>query len=155
MITEGAIAPDFTLPRDGGGTVTLSALRGRPVVLFAYGKDGTPTCTSEVKAFDSLLPGFRAKGAEVLGLSKDSVRTHDRFVAKEGLGLTLLSDHGGHLMEDWGTHGEKLFFGKMVTGVLRTTFLIDAEGRFARIWKVDRVKDHAAEVLAALDGSAG
>ena len=152
MIAEGQTAPDFTLPRDGGGSVTLSSLRGHPVVLFTYGKDGTPTCTNEVLEFDALLPEFTAAGATVLGLSKDPVKSHDRFVAKQGLKVTLLSDNGGHVMEDWGSHGEKLFFGKMLTGVLRTTFLIDAEGRIARIWKVDKVKGHAAEVLAAVRG---
>ena len=147
---QGQIAPDFTLMRDGGGAVTLSALRPSKVVLFAYGGDGTPTCTNEVLAFNALLPAFRTAGAEVLGLSKDSVKSHDRFKAKLGIGLILASDLGGRMMEDWGVFGEKLFFGKLVQGVLRATFLIDGAGRIARIWKVDRVKGHAAEVLAAV-----
>lgn len=149
---EGTPAPDFTLPAGGGAQVTLSALRGRPVVLFAYGKDGTPACTNEVQEFDALLPRFRAVGAEVLGLSKDPVKSHDRFAARHGLSVTLLSDHGGHVMEDWGCHGQKLFFGKTVTGVLRHSFLIGADGRIARLWKVEKAKGHAAEVLAALEG---
>ena len=152
MITEGQNAPDFTLPRDGGGTVTLSALRPQPVVLFTYGKDGTPTCTNEVMEFNALADAFRAAGAVVLGLSKDPVKSHDRFIAKQGITLPLLSDHGSTVMEDWGAHGEKLFFGKMVTGVLRTTFLIGGDGTVKKIWKVDKVKGHAAEVLAALAG---
>lgn len=145
----GDIAPDFTLPRSGGGTVTLSALRPARVVIFAYGKDGSPTCTTAVKDFEALLPEFAARGVEVLGLSKDPVRSHERFAAKQGLTLPLLSDHGGHLMEDWGLFGEKLFFGKTVQGVLRGTLLIGGDGRVVQRWKVERVKDHAAEVLAA------
>ncbi|NTT85099.1 peroxiredoxin [Tabrizicola fusiformis] len=152
MIAEGQPAPDFTLPRDGGGTVTLSSLRPQPVVLFTYGKDGTPTCTNEVMEFNALADAFRAAGAVVLGLSKDPVKTHDRFIAKQGITLPLLSDHGGSVMEQWGSHGEKLFFGKMVTGVLRTTFLIGGDGIVRKIWKVDKVKGHAAEVLSALAG---
>jgi peroxiredoxin Q/BCP len=150
MISTGTPAPDFTLPASGGQTVTLSALRGKPVVLFMYGKDGTPTCTNEVMEFQALLPQFQAAGVTVLGLSKDPVKTHDKFVIKQGLTLTLLSDHGTKVMEAWDSHGEKLFFGKQVVGVLRNTFLIDAQGQVARIWKVDKVKDHAAEVLAAV-----
>jgi len=152
MIAEGQPTPDFTLPRDGGGTVTLSSLRPQPVVLFTYGKDGTPTCTNEVMEFNALTDAFRAAGAVVLGLSKDPVKTHDRFIAKQGITLPLLSDHGGSVMEQWGAHGEKLFFGKMVTGVLRTTFLIGGDGIVRKIWKVDKVKGHAAEVLSALAG---
>jgi peroxiredoxin Q/BCP len=153
MIAEGQIAPDFTLPRDGGGQLTLSALRGGQVVLFAYGKDGTPTCTNEVMEFNVLHADFQALGVTVLGLSKDSARAHDKFVAKMGITLPLLSDKDGHMMEDWGLHGEKLFFGKLVQGVLRQTVQIDPSGRIARIWAVDRVKGHAAEVLAHLGGS--
>ncbi len=152
MISEGTAAPDFTLPATGGASVTLSALRGKRVVLFAYGKDGTPTCTNEVLDFEAHLPAFTAAGVTVLGLSKDPLKTHEKFAAKHGLRLTLLSDHGGQVMEDWGAHGEKLFFGKMVTGVLRQTFLIEADGTIGRIWKVEKVKDHAAEVLAAVTG---
>lgn len=150
MVSVGDIAPDFTLLRDGGGSVTLSALRPKPVLLVAYGKDGTPACTDEIREFDALLPQFRALGVEVFALSKDPVRSHDRFVAKEGLSLPLLSDHGGHVMEDWGFFGEKIFFGKLVQGVLRATVLIGGDGKVRQRWKVDKVKGHAAEVLAAL-----
>lgn len=148
MISPGDHAPDFTLPRTGGGTVTLSALRPSPVVLFAYGKDGSPTCTDAVRDFDALLPQFAALGVAVLGLSKDPIRSHDRFAAKQGLSLPLLSDHDGHLMEDWGLFGEKLFFGKRVRGVLRATLLIGADGRVLERWRVERVKGHAEAVLA-------
>ena len=147
---QGQLAPEATLNRDGGGRVTLSALRPSRVVLFTYGRDGTPTCTNQVMEFNALQADFRATGTEVVGLSKDSVKSHDRFKAKTGIGLILASDHGGTMMEEWGAFGEKLFFGKLVQGVLRSTFLIDGAGRIERIWKVDRVKGHAAEVLAAV-----
>lgn len=148
MVTAGEMAPDFTLDRDGGSTVTLSALRPRPVVIFTYGGDGTPTCTNEVMEFNALHDDFRASGVDVFGLSKDSVKSHDKFIAKMAITLPLLSDKDGHMMEDWGAFGEKLFFGKLVQGVLRSTFYIDGNGKLAKVWKVDRVKGHAAEVLA-------
>ena len=150
MITEGTMAPDFTLNRDGGGTVILSALRPRPVVLFTYGGDGTPTCTNEVMQFNALHAEFQAAGVVVIGLSKDSVKSHDKFIAKMAITLPLASDHGGQMMEDWEAFGEKLLFGKPVQGVLRQTYLIDGTGRIVKIWKVDRVKGHAAEVLACV-----
>lgn len=151
-VVQGQMAPDFTLPRDGGTSVTLSSLRPARVVLFTYGGDGTPTCTNEVMDFNTHLAEFAAAGVTVLGLSKDSVAKHDKFVAKMGINFPLLSDKDGHMMEDWGAFGEKLFFGKLVQGVLRSTFLIDGEGRVAHIWKVEKVKGHAAEVLAAVKG---
>ena len=154
MITQGQPAPDFTLKRDGGAMVNLSALRHAPVVIFSYGGDGTPTCTNEVMEFNGLAPEFQALGVKVLGLSKDTVAKHDKFIVKMGIVLPLLSDHGGRMMEDWGAFGEKLFFGKTVRGVLRQTFLIDGAGTMAMIWKVDRVKGHAAEVLAHLRSGA-
>lgn len=150
MPDAGMIAPDFTLPATGGRSVTLSALRPQPVVLFAYGKDGSPTCTSAIMDFNALWPQFQALGVMVLGVSKDPVRTHERFAAKQSVRLALLSDQGGRMMEDWGLFGEKLFFGKQVQGVLRATLLIGGDGRVLRRWQVDRVKDHAQAVLAAV-----
>jgi peroxiredoxin Q/BCP len=151
-IALGQMAPDFTLPRDGGALVTLSSLRPKPVVLFAYGADGTPSCTNQVMDFNALLPEFADLGVAVLGLSKDSVAKHDKFIAKMGIKMPLLSAKDTQMMESWGAFGEKLFFGKLVQGVLRSTFLIDGAGKIAHIWKVDKVKDHAAEVLAHLKG---
>jgi peroxiredoxin Q/BCP len=151
-IALGQMAPDFTLPRDGGALVTLSSLRPKPVVLFAYGADGTPSCTNQVMDFNALLPEFAALGVAVLGLSKDSVAKHDKFIAKMGIKMPLLSAKDTQMMESWGAFGEKLFFGKLVQGVLRSTFLIDGAGKIAHIWKVGKVKGHAAEVLAHLKG---
>lgn len=151
-IAEGQMAPDFSLPRDGGGIVTLSALRPSPVVLFTYGADGTPSCTNEVMDFNALALEFAKAGVQVLGLSKDTVTNHNKFIAKMGIVLPLLSDKDARTMEDWGAFGQKLFFGKLVHGVLRSTFLIDAQGRIAKMWKVDKVKGHGAEVLAHVKG---
>ena len=149
MISAGDLAPDVKMNRDGGGTIRLANLRPGRVVLVSDG-DGTPNCTNEVMDFNGLLADFAAAGVTVVGLSKDSVKSHDKFIAKMGIAMALASDHGGRLMEDWGAFGEKLFFGKLVQGVLRTTFLIGGDGRVQKIWKVDRVKGHAAEVLAFL-----
>ena len=149
VIAEGAQVTPVTLARDGGGMVSLSDFPGQKIVLFTYGGDGTPTCTNEVMQFDALRADFESAGVVVIGLSKDSVKSHDKFIIKQGISLILASDHGGTMMKDWGAFGEKLFFGKLVQGVLRSTFLI-VDGRIARIWKVDRVKGHAAEVLAAV-----
>ena len=150
MITAGEPAPDFTLPRDGGGSITLSSLRPAPVVIFAYGGDGTPSCTNEIMEFNALLPAFSQAGCTVIGVSKDSVPKHDAFIAKMGLGLILASDKDGQMMENWGAFGEKMFFGKQVVGVLRSSFLIDGAGLVVKLWSVNRVKDHAAAVLAAV-----
>ena len=152
LVTQGQMAPDFTLPRDGGALVTLSALRPARVVVFTYGADGTPSCTNEVMDFNALLPEFAALGVVVLGLSKDSVAKHDKFIAKMGIKMPLLSDKDSQMMESWGAFGEKLFFGKLVQGVLRSTFLIDEAGKIAHIWKVDKVNGHADAVLAHLKG---
>ena len=148
----GAPAPDFALPSGTGETLRLSDLRGQRVVLFAYGADGTSACTAEIRDFQSLAADFAALGVRLLGVSKDSVEKHAKFATKEGLTLTLLSDKGGAMMEGWNAYGRKIFFGKEVVGVLRTTFLIGADGRIERIWKVEKVKGHAAEVLAAVRG---
>jgi peroxiredoxin Q/BCP len=150
QLTEGQMAPDLTLPRDGGSLVTLSALRGTAVVIFSYGGDGTPTCTTEVMDFNARTTDFAALGVTVMGLSKDSVAKHEKFRTKMGITLPLLSDKDTQVMEAWGAFGEKLFFGKQVLGVLRQTFLIDATGKLEKIWAVDRVKGHADEVLAYL-----
>jgi peroxiredoxin Q/BCP len=150
QLTEGQMAPDLTLPRDGGSLVTLSALRGTAVVIFSYGGDGTPTCTTEVMDFNARTTDFAALGVTVMGLSKDSVAKHEKFRTKMGITLPLLSDKDSQVMEAWGAFGEKLFFGKMVQGVLRSTVLIRPGGQIAQIWKVDKVKGHAGHVLAAL-----
>ncbi|MGL6208475.1 MAG: peroxiredoxin [Paracoccaceae bacterium] len=150
MITEGQIAPDFTLPRDGGSLLTLSALRPGKVVLYFYPKDDTPGCTLEAQDFTAQLPAFTAAGATVIGVSKDSVKAHDKFCKKHGLGITLVSDEAGHTCEDYGVWLEKSMYGKTYMGIERTTVLIDGGGLVARVWNKVSVKGHADDVLASV-----
>ncbi|NBD29739.1 MAG: thioredoxin-dependent thiol peroxidase [Alphaproteobacteria bacterium] len=146
----GSPAPDFTLPRDGGGQVTLSDHAGGPVVLFFYPKDNTPGCTKEAIAFTGLLEDFAASDATVLGISKDSVKKHENFVAKYELKVALLSDAEGDVCETYGVWGEKKMYGKTFEGITRTTVLVDAGGRIARVWPKVKVDGHADEVLEAV-----
>ena len=149
MITAGATAPDFTPPRDGGTDITLSALRPGKVVLYFYPKDDTPGCTLEAQDFTARLADFTAAGTTVIGVSKDSVKAHDKFCKKHGLSIILASDEAGHTCEDYGVWLEKSMYGKTYMGVERTTFLIDGTGKVARVWNKVSVKGHADEVLAA------
>lgn len=148
-LTTGDIAPDFTLPQDGGDPVTLSDHRGGPVVLYFYPKDSTPGCTTEALDFSALLPEFHALGAQVFGISKDSLKRHENFRAKQGLRVALLSDADADVCEQYGTWGEKKNYGRTYMGITRSSFLINAEGKIARIWTKVRVKGHADEVLSA------
>lgn len=142
-------APDFTLPRDGGGSVTLSALRPAPVVLFFYPRDDTPGCTTENKDFSALLDDFTAAGVQVFGISKEDIARHDKFRDKHGLRAPLLSDADTTVCEDYGVWKEKSMYGKTFHGIERSTFLIDGDGRIARIWARVKVPGHAQEVLEA------
>ena len=148
-LNEGMSAPDFTLPTDGGGSLTLSSLRGRKVVLYAYPQDDTTSCTNEALSFDALRDDFAAAGATVLGISPDSVKRHDKFKQKYGLKLTLVSDEERKAIEAYGLWVEKQMYGRHYMGVERSTFLIDAAGKIARVWAKVRVKGHAEAVLAA------
>ena len=143
-------APDFTLPRDGGGEVSLSDLRGSKVVLFFYPKDDTPGCTKESIGFSADVEAFEAAGAKVFGISKDPVASHDKFVKKHGLAVPLLSDAEGSVCEDYGVWKEKKMYGKTFMGIERSTFLIDADGKIARVWPKVKVDGHVAEVLDAV-----
>lgn len=150
MIAVGTTAPDFTLPRDGDTMITLSALRPGKVVLYFYPKDDTPGCTLEAQDFTARLADFTAAGATVIGVSKDSPKSHDKFCKKYGLSIVLASDEGGHTCEDYGVWLEKSMYGKTYLGVQRTTVLIDGTGKVARVWDKVSVKGHADEVLAAV-----
>ncbi len=143
-------APDFTLPRAGGGEVTLSDLRGKPVVLFFYPRDDTPGCTKESIGFSEHLQSFADAGAEIFGISKDPLSKHEKFIARHGLTVPLLSDAEGHVCEDYGVWKEKVNYGRRYMGIERSTFLIDAEGRIARIWRKVRVAGHVEDVLEAV-----
>lgn len=142
----GDTAPDFTLPTDGGGSLSLSSLRGTPVVLYFYPKDSTPGCTVESRDFARLYEDFRKAGAEVVGLSKCSVKKHDNFKTKECLPFTLASDDA-QVCEAYGQWVEKSMYGKKYMGINRSTFLIDAEGKIAHIWPKVKIEGHAEEVL--------
>ena len=150
MIDAGQTTPDFTLPRDGGADITLSSLKGGPVVLYFYPRDDTPGCTTEANDFTAMLPDFIAAGATVIGVSKDTVAKHEKFIAKHDLGVILVSDAEGDLCETYGTWVEKNMYGKKSMGIQRATVLIDAEGVVARVWPKVKVAGHAAEVLEAV-----
>lgn len=149
MPQEGSPAPDFTLPTDGDGTLTLSSLRGKPVVLFFYPKDDTPGCTVEAKDFARLHDDFTQAGAVVLGMSKCSVKKHDKFKEKHCLPFPLVSDDA-QICEDYGVWVEKSMYGKKYMGINRATFLIDAQGNIARIWPKVKIEGHAEDVLEAV-----
>lgn len=152
MATTGDMAPDFTLPATGGGDVTLSALRPKKVVLYFYPKDDTPGCTTEGIDFTRLAKDFEAADTVVIGVSKDSVASHEKFCAKHGLGVTLVSDEGGDVCERYGVWGEKNMYGKTFMGIDRSTFLIGADGRIATEWRKVKVPGHAEAVLEAARG---
>ena len=151
MPDTGQTAPDFTLPRDGGDRITLSALRPAPVVLFFYPRDDTSGCTREAIAFTALQGEFEAAGARVLGISKDTVAKHDKFRDKHDLGIPLLSDAEADICEQYGVWKEKSMYGKKFWGIERSTFLIDGSGQIARVWRKVKVPGHAEEVLEAVN----
>lgn len=146
---EGDLAPEFDLPTDGGGRLGSAALKGRPYVLYLYPKDDTSGCTSEALAFTAAMYEFRALGVEVVGLSKDSVKSHDKFKAKHGLGFPLVSDEEGGLVEALGAWVEKSMYGRKYMGIDRSTFLVDKDGRIVRSWRKVKVPGHVEEVLEA------
>ena len=150
MIEIGTQAPDFTLPRDGGEMLSLSALRPKAVVLYFYPKDDTSGCTREAVDFTALGAEFAAAGAMVVGVSKDSAAKHDKFVAKHALGVALVSDEDSDLCERYGVWVEKSMYGKSYMGIERASFLIDGAGVVRAIWRKVKVHGHAAEVLDAV-----
>lgn len=154
-LEAGAPAPDFTLPKDGGGEVSLSGLRGKAVVLYFYPKDDTSGCTKEAVAFTAALPEFEAAGATILGVSRDPVAKHEKFKTKHDLGVTLLSDEAGDVCEAYGVWVEKSMYGKKYMGIERATFLIDSEGQVAQVWRKVKVPGHAEAVLKAVNSLTG
>lgn len=146
----GQPAPSFTLPRDGGAEVSLADYAGQIVVLYFYPKDDTPGCTTEAIDFSTDSEAFAKAGAVVLGVSRDSVKKHEKFRDKHSLKVALLADEDGAVCEAYGVWGEKSMYGRTYMGIDRTTFLIGPDGRIARVWEKVKVKDHAAEVLAAV-----
>ena len=146
---EGKKAPDFTAPTDGGGKLKLSELRGKPVVLYFYPKDDTSGCTAEACSFRDNAAAFKKLKAQVVGVSKDSVASHDKFKKKYELPFTLASDAEGKVCEAYGTWVEKSMYGRKYMGIERATFLIDEKGVIRNIWHKVKVPGHVDEVLAA------
>jgi len=150
VVERGSQAPDFALPSDDAGNVTLSGLRGRKVVLYFYPKDDTSGCTTQACALRDEMPRFDAVDAVVLGVSPDSVASHARFREKYGLNFPLLSDQDHAVAEAYGVWKEKSMYGRTYMGIERSTFLIDEEGVVLEAWRKVKPKDHAEWVTAAL-----
>lgn len=151
-VTENSTAPDFTLPTDGGGEVSLAALRGKNVVIYFYPKDDTPGCTVEARDFTDIAGDFDAANTIVIGISKDTVAKHDKFKAKHDLTVILASDEDGTVCNLFGVWVEKKNYGRTYMGIERSTFLIDTEGTIRQVWRKVRVKAHAETVLTAAQG---
>lgn len=145
----GAAAPLFTLPRDGGGTVSLEEFQGRKVVLYFYPKDDTSGCTVEAIDFTALLSEFDKAGTVVIGLSPDSAASHDKFCKKHNLGVILAADEDKSVLSAYGVWTEKSMYGRKYMGVERTTILVGRDGKIAQVWPKVKVKGHAQEVLEA------
>ena len=150
-LSPGDAAPKFSLTNQDGTTVTLASLKGQRVVLYFYPADDTPGCTKEACQFNDDLSGFNDLGVVVLGGSPDDAASHQKFRAKYGLRFDLLSDPTREVMAAYGAYGEKMMYGKKVTGVIRSTFLISKSGRIERAWYGVRADGHAAKVLASLN----
>ncbi|MFL6791019.1 MAG: peroxiredoxin [Bradyrhizobium sp.] len=148
-LVAGAKAPAFHLPRDGSGSVSLADYAGKKLVLFFYPRADTPGCTREAIDFTRLKRHFAESGTEVLGISADTVKTQESFRNKHQLTIPLISDERHEMLEAYGAWGEKSLYGRTFLGIIRTTVLIDADGRIAKIWRNVRVDGHADQVLAA------
>jgi len=149
MLEEGKKAPRLALPTDSGREVDLSDLAGHPAVVYFYPKDDTSGCTTQAKAFTQMAKEFAALHVRVVGISPDSVASHKKFKAKHGLDLTLAADVDKTAAAEWGVWVEKSMYGRKYMGVERSTFLLDKDGRIARIWRKVKVPGHVDEVLAA------
>ena len=151
LLTPGTPAPDFTLPDQSGNPVRLSDFRGKTVVLYFYPKDNTPGCTRQACAFAAAYEGFKAKDIVVIGVSKDSVASHEKFAAKYDLPFILLSDLELQSIQAYGVWQEKKLYGKVSMGVVRSTYLIDEQGVIARVMPKVKPDTNAADILAALE----
>ena len=149
-LSEGDPAPDFCSPDQSGNTVQLSSLRGKPVLLFFYPKDNTPGCTKEACAFRDQFDAFQKRGVQVLGISTDSVKSHQKFASKFDLPFPLIADTEKAIVQAYGVWGEKKFMGRTYDGTFRASFLIDAKGKIQKIWPQVKPEPHPAEVLELL-----
>lgn len=145
----GDKAPDFSMPTDGGGEVSLAALKGRPVVLYFYPRDDTPGCTTQACGFRDAMPDFSKVDAAIVGVSRDTAAKHDRFKAKYDLPFTLGADESGAVTAAYGVWVEKSMYGRKSMGIERSTFLIDGAGVIRGVWRKVKVKGHVEDVLAA------
>lgn len=153
VLARGDTAPNFSI-ESLNGTVKKSTFKGKYLVLYFYPKDNTPGCTTEAIDFTSLSDKFEAANAEILGVSKDSLKKHENFRDKQNLGINLGSDESGEVCEAYGVWVEKKMYGKTFMGIQRSTFLIDPKGKIAEVWPKVKVKGHAAAVLEALKNEA-
>jgi peroxiredoxin Q/BCP len=149
-LKEGDRAPDFSAATSGGGTISLADLKGRNVILYFYPRDDTPGCTKEACAFRDHFAEFKKQGVIVLGVSTDSAKSHDKFIAKYQLPFTLLVDDEKKIVEAYGVWGEKSFLGKKYLGTHRVTSLVGPDGRIRKVWPKVKPERHVPEVLAAL-----
>lgn len=149
-LKEGDKAPDFSAVATGGSTISLSDFKGKNVILYFYPRDDTPGCTKEACGFRDQFAEFKKSGAQVLGVSTDSEKSHGKFTEKFKLPFPLLADEDKKIVEAYGVWGEKKFMGRKYMGTLRVTFLIGGDGRIKKIWRQVKPDEHAAEVLAAL-----
>lgn len=149
-LSIGDKAPNFSMPSDGGGTVSLSDYKGRFLVLYFYPKDDTPGCTKEAIGFTESKAAFNKLEADILGISKDTAAKHDKFIAKHELTIRLGSDEDGKMIENYGVWVEKNMYGKKYMGIERATYLIGPDGKILEIWRKVRVKDHVQTVLDTL-----
>lgn len=154
-LKTGDLAPHFRLPTDGGGMVDLGELRGSSIVVYFYPKDDTPGCTTEAIEFSAAANAFAAAGTSIIGISKDSVKRHDKFKAKHELTVTLAADEDGQVVEAYGSWVLKKLYGREYMGIDRSTFLIGPDGRLVQIWHKVKLKGHVDEVLAAARALAG
>lgn len=150
-VEPGQPVPEFSLPRDGGGSLGPADFRGRKLVVYFYPKDDTSGCTTEALAFTARLAEFEAADTAVVGISRDSVKSHDRFREKHALGVALLSDESGAVCEAFGVWTEKSMYGRKFMGIERSTFLVDRDGIIARAWRGVKVPGHVDAVLAAAE----
>ena len=147
----GDTAPDFTLPTDGGGEIALSSFKGQKVIIYFYPKDNTPGCTTESCEFNDALPNFEKLNTAIIGISKDSVKKHDNFKTKYGFKFPLASDENSDTCERYGVWKEKNMYGKKFWGIVRSTFLIDENGKIEAIWNKVKVKGHVEAVQAEIE----
>lgn len=149
ILEPGQPAPDFSLPRDGGGTVCLGQFKGRNLVIFFYPKDNTPGCTKEAIAFSQMREQFDALDTDIVGISADTVKRHENFIAKHNLTVTLGADVDLEVLKAYGVWAEKSMYGRKYMGIVRTTVLIDRAGVIKKVWSKVKVKGHVEEVLQA------